>query len=140
MMNNFKRVTMKAKKWATLNHAPIDITKIKAQPGDIINGITDYKQKAAWLVTRVPDYKTSRMMSLNTYTSYPDNYTLDGYVRNHTLLDCIPNPRISPTEQGRMEVKAAWPNFHGLFIESKISPYRFLDDERSLLHVQSSCE
>ena len=135
MMENFKRVSMKAKKWAVLNHAPIDITKIKAQPGDIINGTADYKQKAAWLVSRIPDYKTSRIMSLNNYSSYPDNYALDGYVRNHTFLDCIPNPRISPTEQTKMEVTSAWPNFHGLFTKSKMSPYRFLTDERSILHV-----
>ena len=140
MMENFKRVTMKAKKWATLAHAPIDITKIKPQPGDIINGTTDYKQNGGWLVARSVDYRTPRIMALNSYTSYMDNYSLDAYVKNHTHLECIPNPRISPTEQNKMDAVPAWPNFHGLFIESKLAPCRFLKDERSLMHVSSSCE
>jgi hypothetical protein len=141
MMEKFKRVGMKSKKWATLAHAPIDITKIKPQPGDILTGVGgDYQNSFGWLVIRTNESKTPRMMSLGYYTSYPETYTIDNYVKNHTVLDCIPNPRISPTEQSKMEATWAFPNFHGLFIENSLSQLQFLQEERSFLHVQDSCE
>lgn len=138
MMENFKRITIKSKKWPQLAHAPIDITKIKAQPGDIVNGKSDYRSSGGWLVVRTPDQKTPKIASLNRYSSYSDIYTMDAYTRNHVNFDCIPNPRISPTNQDKMDIKPGWPNFHGLFIESKISPLNFLEDGRSLLHVSDS--
>jgi len=138
MMKKFRRITMKSKKWAQLPHSSVDITKIKPQPGDIINGTTDYKQRGGWLVAKSINYRTPRIWSMNSYTGSPDSYALDNYVKNHISLQCIPNPRFSPTEQNKMESVPAWPNFHGLFIESKISPYRFLKDERSLMHVSNS--
>jgi hypothetical protein len=138
MMENFSRITMKSKRWATLAHAPIDITKIKIQPGDIVNGVRDYKVSGGWLVTRTHEYKSMRMASLTNYTSYPDMYTLDKYTMNQVLLDCIPNPRISPTDQSKMEICRGYANFHGLFIENKSSTMEFLEDGRSLLHVQDS--
>jgi hypothetical protein len=138
MMENFSRITIKSKRWPTLAHAPIDITKIKPQPGDIVNGQRDYKINGGWLVVRTHEYKTMRMAALNNYTSYPDMYTLDKYTQNHVLLDCIPNPRMSPTEQGKMDTCRGFANFHGLFIENRSSTMEFLDDGRSLLHVQDS--
>ena len=138
MMENFKRITIKSKKWPELAHAPIDITKIKAQPGDLVNGNTEYRHTCGWLVGRSPDYKTPKIVSMSRYASFSDFYTLDAYTRNNVKFDCIPNPRISPANQDKMEVVKAWPNFHGLFIESNLSPILFLDDGRSLLHVSDS--
>ena len=135
VMANFKRVTIKSKKWATLAHAPIDITKIKSQPGDIIAGVSDYQNTAGWLVGRQRGSRVPKISTLNNFTSYPDQYSLDNYTRSHTILDCIPNPRLSPTDQSKMKTVPAWPNFHGLFIESKLSQFEFCEDERSLLHV-----
>jgi hypothetical protein len=134
MMENFKRVTMKSKKWPELAHAPIDITKIKPQPGDIVNGTTELKSDGGWLVIRNLDHKVPKIVSLR-YTTYSDLYSMDTYTRNHVQFDCIPNPRISPTDQGKAMIYNAWPNFHGLFIESKVSQIKFLEDGRSLLHV-----
>ena len=138
MMEDFKRITMKSKKWPELAHAPIDITKIKPQPGDIVNGKTEFMSKDGWMVTRNSDQKVPKIAALNRYTSYTDLYSMDAYTRNNIQFDCIPNPRISPTEQGKATIHRAWPNFHGLFIESKISQLQFLEDGRSLLHVSDS--
>lgn len=135
VMEHFKIISIKSKKWAALQHAPIDITKIKVQPGDIVNGITDYKTHAGWLVHQQIDGSRIKISSLNNFTSYPDNYTFDNYTRSQMRLDCIPNPRISPTEQGKMNYKRGLPNFHGLFMESIMTNFQFLDDGRSLLHV-----
>jgi len=140
LMEHFKRITIKAKKWATLAHAPIDITKIKAQPGDILNGKTEFKTSTGWIATRQRRNKATKISALTHYHSYPETYSLDNYTRSHVKFDCIPNPRISPAEQGKVKTRAGWPNFHGLFITSKISQFQFLEDERSLIDVQSPCE
>ena len=139
IMENFKRTTMKSKKWASMEHAPIDLSKIKVQPGDIINGLTDYRTNCGWLVVQNPSYKSVRISSLENYTnSYNDDYTYDVYTRNHTLLDCIPSPRVSPAKQSKMEMGSGWTNFHNLVIENKFSRFTFPKYERSFLHVQST--
>ena len=135
MMENFQRISIKNKKWPALAHAPIDITKIKTQPGDIVNGRSDYKTNSGWLIHHHRDGRRIKMAALSNFLSYPDTYTFDNYTRTQVRLDCIPNPRISPTEQGKMSYTRAWPNFHGLFMEAKGSYFQFLDDGRSLLHV-----
>ncbi len=139
MMENFKRVTMKSKKWPELAHAPIDITKIKLQCGDLLLGLSDFRSSTGWMVSRVQQYKNPRIVSLGAYASHASDYKVDNYVKNHTVFDCIPNPRIGQSEQAKLESVKAWPNFHGLFMESKISPYILLKDERSLINVSSTC-
>jgi len=138
MMENFKRVTMKSKQWDKLPHSQIDITKIKTQDGDILDGSVDFSSHTGWLTCKLSNYKTTRIVMLGNLSSYSTDYKLDNYVRNNTKFDCVPNPRISPTEQAKMESVNAFPNFHGLFVESRLSPFKFLNDERSVLHVQSS--
>lgn len=139
MMENFKRVTLKSKRWVDLPHAPIDITKIKLQSGDLLFGASDFTSNAGWMVSKVNRYKNPRILSLEAFASHPSDYKLDNYVKNHTIFDCIPNPRIGQSEQAKLDPVNAWPNFHGLFMESKVSPYIFLKDERSVINVQSSC-
>lgn len=138
VMEHFKHIPIKSKKWPTLLHAPIDITKIKFQAGDIINGITDYKTDIGWLVCHMYNSRTMKISPLRSYTSYLDISTLDNYIKNCIMLDCIPNPRINPTRQNEVNIERAWPNFHGLFTRSTNSHFQFLEDERSLIHVQDS--
>ncbi len=38
VLSKFQKITMKAKKWASLKHAPIDVSKIKYQAGDLVQG------------------------------------------------------------------------------------------------------
>lgn len=138
MMSNFKRVILKSTEWSKISHAPIDISKIKPQQGDLVRGTSDYHSAEGWIVIRKPGSKALRISSLNNIAGYSNNYTLNSYTVGHITFDCIPNPRISPSHQGKMSIKRGWPNFHGLFIENALSQYQFLEDERSLFYVSDS--
>ncbi len=139
VVKNFTKTTMKNKKWQLMKHAPIDVAKIKYQPGDIIQGTSDYKSKMAWLV-----FKNSggggglKILDFNFYTSWPDYFTLDRYISANSRFDCIPNPRIGPKAQTDAGLSKAWPNLHGHYFTCDKSIFQFINDERSMVNVQSS--
>jgi len=135
VVENFSKITMKAKKWATTPHAAIDVSKIKYQPGDIIVGGSEYRNVMGWMVFRLSGTKVLKILDFNYYTQYPDYYTLDRYVAANSRLDCIPNPRFTAKDVAELKLEAAWPNFHGRFYKCDSSRFKFLSDERSMINV-----
>ncbi|MCK5607309.1 hypothetical protein KAR91_35830, partial [Candidatus Pacearchaeota archaeon] len=139
VMEKFQKTTMKAKKWAQLKHAPIDIAKIKFQSGDIIRGksTSSYSNRMGWLVFKAGGSNSLRMLDFKYYSSHLDSYLLDRYVVSNSRLDCIANPRVGPKAQTEMGSAAAWSNLHGYSFTCERSPFKFINDERSMIHVQS---
>ena len=138
VVEKFQKITIKAKKWAQLQHVPIDIAKIKYQPGDIIFGASDYRNVMGWLVFKAPSSRSLKILDLSYFGSYPDYYSLDRYITANSILDCIPNPRIGPKAQADFGMIKAWPNLHGHYYTNNVSSFRFINDERSIVNVQSS--
>ena len=138
VVSKFKKTTMKAKKWQTLQHAPIDISKVKFQAGDIIKSTGDYNNQMGWLVFRIAGTSSLKILDFKYYSSYPEYYTLDRYISSSSILDCIPNPRIAPKAQTEFGIGNGWPNLHGHFFSCKRSVFKFIKDERSMINVQSS--
>jgi len=134
VIDNFKKVTMKSRNWKKLAHAPIDVQKIKFQPGDIIMSNGDYKTRSGWLVwtSGVGMHKVSNCVNLH---KYPDHYHLDGYIKSQSFLDCIPNPRMPAKAISDVGIVKGWPNFHGLFTSTNLVEFSFIKDERSILYV-----
>jgi hypothetical protein len=134
VISDFKKIGMKAKKWAKLSHAPIDIQKIKFQPGDLIMCRENYKTKCGWLVwsTGQGMLKISNIANIHRYSDF---YHLDPYIVSQSYLDCIPSPRIARKIIDEAGVVPAFPNLHGLAIENPYTAFKFINDERSLLHV-----
>jgi hypothetical protein len=95
VINNFEIIDKKSKKWNKLKINPIDMNKIKLQPGDIIkyhkNSLNRYlvsmKYNELYLV-KLYDY----------YHSYHSHIYLNTINKNEIILDCIPNPRIYKKE------------------------------------------
>jgi len=135
----FQTISMKSKKWKHLQHAPIDVSKIKFQAGDILKA-DSYGNKLGWLVCKSNDTNTPKILDLKYYASYPDYYTLDRYTAAKSKLDCIPNPRISPKTQNSVGLCRAWPNLHGHYFTCDASALMFINDERSIVNVQSCSE
>lgn len=135
VVENFTKTTMKAKKWATMPHAAIDVSKIKYQPGDIILGVNDYRNTMGWFVFKMSGTKALRMHDIAYYTQYPDYYSIDRYVIANSRLDCIPNPRMATKDVTEGKSKTGWLNFHGLFFPCEQSRFRFLEDGRSMINV-----
>ena len=135
VVKNFQKTTMKSKKWASLKHTTIDISKIKYQPGDIVQGVRDYKNQSGWFVFKTNASNTLKILDFSYFASYADYFTLDKYITANSTLDCIPNPRISPKNQGDMGLTRAWPNLHGHFFTCGAAEFKLINDERSMVNV-----
>lgn len=139
MMTDFTRVTMRSKKWADLKHAPIDLSKIKLQPGDIINGSKEYTTTEGYVVTNIPSsYRGLRAQLLEYFTGYPETHGIDSRFTREYIYECIPNPRLRPSQIDNFGLQRGWPNFHGLFYHSEKSEYHFINQPGRFLDVPSS--
>jgi hypothetical protein len=139
MMKDFTRVTMRSKKWATLKHAPIDLSKIKPQAGDLINGTKNYKASEGYLITHLPsNYRGIRAQFMEYYTGYPETRAMDSSFAREYIYECIPNPRVRPSQVDHLGTLPGFPNFHGLFHYSEKSNYHFINEPGRFLNVQSS--
>jgi hypothetical protein len=142
VIENFDHISIKSPQWAKSQHAPIDVAKIKYQAGDVIigSGVSDMKNSSGWLLFKRYGASSLKGMDLRYYTQWPDYFSLDRYITANSRFDCIINPRLSPKTQLELNLKPAWPNFHGYFYGCDRAKFQFLDDERSFIDVQSSTE
>jgi hypothetical protein len=133
-LDKFKLIPYKGKGWDKNQHAPIDISKIKYQAGDIIQGVTDLRTNGAWFVW-TNNSSRLRVTPMEYMVGYPDSYALDGKLITHTLLDIIPNPRLTPSQLSEMGTIRAYPNCHGGFTPCEHSNFLIPNDPRSLMNV-----
>lgn len=139
MMSDFTRVTMRSQKWATLKHAPIDLSKIKPQPGDLIDGTKDYKTTEGYLLTNLPnEYRGLRAQFMEYYTGYPETQAMGAQLTREYIYECIPNPRIRSSQADHLGLLPGFPNFHGLFYHTTKSNYHFINEPGRLINVPSS--
>jgi hypothetical protein len=131
VMTKFTKVSMKAKRWAKLNHVPLDLSKIKFQAGDIITGQVNYTSPYGFILSGEAR-RVLKAFPLETYTRYPDSYSFDKYFQADAVFDCIPAPRINPRVQAEIGYKRGFVDFHGNCIigEDTASPYILINDRR----------
>jgi len=136
IIKDFTCIKMKSKKWATTPHVPLDVSKIKLQAGDLINGQRDYKNNQGYLIFGPSTTRALRALALEYYTGRPDSYCLDKYFMNDAIFDCIPNPRLGPKKQTDLGTVKGYFDFHGSVIESPGSKCDFtFINERGDVHV-----
>jgi hypothetical protein len=135
MLKNFERTTMRSKKWKTMEHAPLDPSKIKLQAGDIINGTNGtngYRTVYGYLVSRNRTDRGMIAVPLQYYSDFDEHcsYSFDSGFSKDVILDCIPNPRISGTKQTALGSVSSFPTLHGMFTETfpSHSPYNFTNE------------
>ncbi len=138
VMEKFERITMKSKRWKTLQHTSLDLSKIKFQTGDIIAGQKDYLNKYGYILFIPHLTNTLRAIPLNYYSSSYEAYVFDKYFISDAIFDCIPNPRIGPSKQTELGKIKAFYDFHGGTIpNSQGSEYSFIN-ERGDIDVSST--
>jgi hypothetical protein len=132
VMKDFQKVTMKAKKWKTLAHVPLDMSKIKFQAGDIINGRRDFKRRAGYVIFDPSSTRYLKVLPISYYPGYPEYQSFDRYFMSDAIFDSIPLPRISVAQQTKMPVIKAFIDFHGGIIKDPHNRTRltFLDEGR----------
>lgn len=134
-LQKFKIINYKAKGWDKAQHAPIDLSKIKYQAGDFIQGVNDVRTVGGWFVWSNEASKL-RTTPCEYLISYPDSYALDGKFITNTLLDVIPNPRLTLTQIGEMGgYVRGFPNCHGGFTKCEWSNFLIPNEPRSFVNV-----
>ena len=93
IMEKFELITMKSKRWKTLQHIPLDLSKIKFQAGDIVVGQTDYKNKTGYLLYIPITTNNIRALPITSYNHPSDTFVFDKYFISDAIFDCIPTPR-----------------------------------------------
>ena len=130
VMRDFQKVTMKAKKWKTLTHVPLDMSKIKFQAGDIINGRRSYSRRAGFILFDPSSTRYLKALPIDYYPGYPDHQIFDKYFSSDAIFDTIPTPRISAAHQAKMKSITAFVDFHGGIIPDPFNRTKltFLDE------------
>ena len=120
VINDFEIIEMTSKKWSKLEHVPLDVSKIKLQPGDLVKGLTYYNNIYNYMV-----YFGSPLLRcsyLNEFDiEYNSVYNIDNTMSSDLILDCIPNPRLSQKVQSAMSKKYGYYDLYGRPIEGKVN-------------------
>ena len=128
VMEKFEHISMKALEWKNLQHVPLDLSKIKFQAGDIINGQSEYQHSIGYLLFYPVTSKTIRALPLNTYLGDYDSYSFDQYFMSDAIFDCIPNPRINQTKIDSLGLIEGFNDFHNATMEYKGSGILFINE------------
>jgi len=132
-LQKFKIINYKAKGWDKVNHAPINLSKIKYQPGDFIQGV-NVRIDGGWYILANEEKKLSLTPS-EYLLNYSKTYKLNRQFTMSTLLDIIPNPRLTPLQIEEMGYVRAYPNCHGGFTKCNLSKFLVPNDPRSIINV-----
>lgn len=131
LIEKFELHKFDSKEWKTLEHMPIELSKIKAQPGDLLNGDGVYTGVGNYYLAFLQDYSRMRFIPdafVNSPNVYPDSYTFDKYTEGHTLFSGLPAPRVSKST----ELFSGIPNMFGLIHEVPQSPFKFPEELRRI--------
>ena len=131
-MANFKRIPITSTKWKTLQHAPLDISKITFQPGDRLK--RPERSGLSYMVMRYDHQKAARILPESRTN---DTYPLNDQMKSSLIFDCIPNPRLSKAVQDQKRSVPAFTDDYGKFYKTDLTnhAFYFLEDERSIVNV-----
>lgn len=119
IMKDFQKITMKSKRWAKLQHVPLDLSKIKFQAGDIINGRTEFRNDHGYILLDPSPTRYLKALPITYYQAYPDMKRFDKYFISDAMFECIPTPRLSPAKQASLGTVSGYFDFHGGVIEDQ---------------------
>jgi len=130
MIENFDRVTMRARKWNDLAHADVDLSKINYQPGDLVNGMRDFKTDRGFILFKEDaKYGSSQMKAhnLDYYNQYNEFYYVDRRFMRELKFDSIISPRLTASKVFSEESKPGFSNFHGVYtiVSESLSQFHF---------------
>ena len=130
VIENFKKITLKSKQWPKLDHAPLDLSKIKFQAGDIVNGVKDYKNSYGYLLFSPSTTKALRAMPMENFDRYPESYTFDKFMTRGSVLDCIPAPRIPTVKIEEIGTRKGIFNIHSYDVFECANSIEYLNQRR----------
>jgi len=131
VIEKFKKIPLKSKQWETLNHVPLDLSKIKFQAGDIVNGTRDFKDSYGYLLYNPSTTRALRALRIQNLHSYNESYVLDQCMTKECKLDCIPAPRIIPAKIAETGILKGFLNLHSYDVFENHMPNSYLNQRRT---------
>lgn len=119
IIKNFKTVSMKSKAWKDLQHVPLDLSKIKFQAGDIVNGLSDFTEPGGFLLFDPAPTRSLKAISMESMANARPGYeyTVDKYFLNDMIFDCIPAPRVATTKIEESDIVTGYLNIYTYQVE-----------------------
>ena len=131
VMEKFELISPKSRKWKTLQPAPLDLSKIKYQPGDIVRQ-SSHLDRAGYLIAVPYKNKTPKAIDLGSL-SFINTYTLNKQFVQNTIFDSIPNPRLSASDIEQLGMTRGEYDFHGgMIYENKHALYKFVNERGNI--------
>ncbi len=143
VLEKFNIIKIDDKTWKKKLHTSINPSKMRYQTGDLLNAKTKYKNSYGYMVYKPNHQQMIQVVHLEYYQK--NNYVsciFDKEFTNDVIFDSFPNPRLSISQMNNLGFIHAFPNFHGMFTKTdqSHSPYRIVNDIRSILNVSSNSE
>jgi hypothetical protein len=119
VVEKFTKVKMKSKRWEQLQHVPLDLSKIKFQAGDVVNGLSDFKEPSGFLLYDPAPTRSLKAIALDQMIHGNDiySYTMDKYFINDIIFDGIPSPRVASTKVEEGDIVRGYLNIHSYQVE-----------------------
>jgi hypothetical protein len=132
---NFTKMRMGTKTWQKTQHVPLDMNKIKIQPGDVFE-ITGGPYKSdydyMYFQNKLGD---SRCASLGSVLNLAHDYfVFDETFKSYALPHGILPPRMSEKEL-IVDLQPGLPNFRGMFTQNEKMSEFYPVDSRRIMNV-----
>ena len=132
-LEKFELYPIKSKKWKTLEHTPIDLSKFKLQSGDLLVGATSFSSNNHSYLAFIDRYTRLRSIPesyVNTVSnSFMDSYPVPKLSNGMITFATLPTPRLYGT---RREISGGIPNMFGLIYDDPNSTLKFEKELRRI--------
>lgn len=138
LIEKFELVPVESVLWKGLEHAPINLDRIRVQNGDMFEYRSDFNNRLVHYMC-VSNYDSRRaLFRIEDYSAIVTYFGFDRCSPDRTSSRYgFITPRYTEAQMLNLTRKKMFPNFHGLYTEVPESYLIFLVDRR-LLNVQSS--
>jgi hypothetical protein len=135
---NFDIIPMKSPQWKKLEHAPIQLSKIKYQTGDVVE-ITSGSFSAShnYILCNTEEWTPAlKALNIQQFRDRMDYYIVDMYFKSNMRRYGFIEPRMSAAEMRNALKISAIPNMHGAYTQTDNFNVQFMvKDERRLINV-----
>jgi len=132
---NFDLILLNSKEWKELQHAPLKLSRLRTQPGDMFV-TSDYSKKLHYYMYVLDRHGCYGYLPLRGY-SVPSGVFF-GFESSRSVISKTRygflTPRYTESQENNVQNwKSLLPNFHGLYTEEPRSPMFFQIDRRLIL-------
>jgi hypothetical protein len=119
VIENFKLIPMKSKSWEKLQHVPLDLSKIKFQAGDVVNGLSDFKEPSGYILYDPAPSRSLKAVPMTVLATGDESYvySVDKYFLNDIIFDGIPAPRVATTKIEDDDIVRGFLNIYNYRVE-----------------------